>query len=325
MKKLLIVAACLGMQSAYATKARMSALGQDAARGSFYIEDNRNIWRSANAVNELDQMVTIEHGTNYLDGNGNNQTATAEGGFFMPFGGHQIGFYLNNDNYGKVEGVGGAESGRAELFFGRPSMMNFGLRLGYETINLDANDTDGTSFDLGVSADISGVDLWFNYVPEITITVGGADKEVDATMNLGAKYALGSYDVFFEYEKSDDDNSEITLGTAHVHGFEGGFYFHDLVLAQTDDGTNSDTKVSIGFGVEYQAASWLQWRMSARQALLQSGDSGVSASDTTVGAGAALTFKDLSIEGSLQGIVNTANTTLGTNDLLSNVSVKYNF
>ena len=35
MKKLLIVAACLGMQSAYATKARMSALGQDTARGSF--------------------------------------------------------------------------------------------------------------------------------------------------------------------------------------------------------------------------------------------------------------------------------------------------
>ena len=49
------------------------------------------------------------------------------------------------------------------------------------------------------------------------------------------------------------------------------FTFMTLVLTQTDDGTNSDTDVSIGFGVEYQAASWLQWRMSVRQALLQSG------------------------------------------------------
>ena len=61
-------------------------------------------------------MVTIEHRTNYLDANGGNQTATAEGGFFMPMGGHQIGLYLNNDNYGEVEGVGRGESGRAELF-----------------------------------------------------------------------------------------------------------------------------------------------------------------------------------------------------------------
>lgn len=318
MKKLLVVVACLGIQSAYATKARMSALGQDAGRGSFYIEDNRNVWRSSNSVNEIDQLVTFENGSN--GGNGDS-----EGGFFMPMGGHQIGFYLNNDNYGEVEGVGGAESGRAELFFGRPSMMNFGLRLGYETINLESNNTEGTSFDLGASADVSGVSLWFNYVPEITITVGGSDTDVEANMNLGASYVLGSYDLFFEYEKSDDDNSEITLGTARVNGFDGGFYFHDLVLTQTDDGTNSDTDVSIGFGVEYQAASWLQWRMSVRQSLLQSGDSGVSARTTAVGAGAALTFSDLSIEGSLQGLANNANPTLGTNNLLSNVSVKYNF
>ena len=327
MKKLLVVvAACLGIESAYATKARMSALGQDAGRGSFYLEDSRNIWRSAGHVNDLDQLMTLEHGTNYLAADGTTrQTATAEGGFFMPISGHQIGFYLNNDNYGEVDGVGGVESGRAELFFGRPSMMNLGLRLGYEAINIESNNTEGKSFDLGASVDIGEVSLWFNYVPEITITVGGADTDVDANMNLGANYVLGSYDLFFEYEKSDDDNSEITLGTARVNGFDGGFYFHDLVLTQTDDGTNSDTDISIALGVEYQATSWLQWRMSVRQSLLQSGDSGTSSRTTAVGAGAALTFDDLSIEGSLQGLANAANPTLGANNLLSNVSVNYNF
>ena len=320
MKKLVLLAALVATQVAYATKARMSALGQSAARGSFYLQDNRNIWRSSNSINEFQKLVTFEHGSN--GGNGDS-----EGGFFMPIGGHQLGFYLNNDNYGEVQGVGGAESGRAELFFGRASMNNFGVRLGYETINLESNNTEGTSFDFGVSGEVSGVSLWLNYVPEITITVGGADSDVDANMNLGASYALGSYDLFFECEKSDDDNSAITLGTAHVHDIDGGFYFHDLLLSQTDNGTNSDMSLSVGFGVEYQAASWIQWRMSVRQSLFQSNDSGTEASDTQLGAGAALTFNDLTIEGSLQGLVNTAaaNTRLGTNDLLSNVSVTYKF
>ena len=85
MKNYLILGVAVGLISgaANATKARMSALGQTygtKSLGSFYLEDNRNIWRSAGAVSDLGNHMTFEHGTNYQDANGNSQVATAEGG-----------------------------------------------------------------------------------------------------------------------------------------------------------------------------------------------------------------------------------------------------
>ena len=49
MKKHIVVAAGLAVLStgAFATKARMTALNQDASQGSFYIQDERNAFRSA--------------------------------------------------------------------------------------------------------------------------------------------------------------------------------------------------------------------------------------------------------------------------------------
>ena len=317
MKKLLVVVACLGMQSAYATKARMSALGQDPSRGSFYIEDNRNVWRSSNSVNEIDQLVTFEHGSN--GGNGDS-----EGGFFMPVLGHQVGFYLNNDNYGNVDGLATVMPGRAEIFIGRPSFNNLGIRLGYEALNIDSNNTEGTGFDFGISGEVSGVNLWFNYIPGLGVTVGGTDRDKDLSYNLGASWGIGAHDYYLEYDNVDDDNSLLTLGVARTYDVDDGLYFYDLRLTNQDDSTGA-TDLNFGVGIEYQATSWLQWRLSIRQSIYQTDDAGDSVRDTQVGAGAALTLGNMSLEGSLQGVVDSANTSLGTDSLLSNVSVKYNF
>ena len=342
MKKLLIVAACLGMQSAYATKARMSALGQDAGRGSFYLEDNRNIWRSASHVNDLDRMLTVEHGTNYLEADGETpQSATAEGGVFFNTLGHQIGLYFNNDQYGNAHGAGGViEPARVELFFGRASLMNLGVRLGYEKINYDLNGHESYGFDFGFGLEVSGVDLWLNYAPEITTTTGGATTFDDpADMNIGAGYDYGDYKLFFEYASSEDYNTDtnstvestaITAGVARVYQKDQYTAFYDLRVESTEEGTTEGLHIPLTFGVETIATDWLTWRLSVRQSLYGKDEVGgreSSARTTSVGAGAALTFKELSIEGSLQGLVNTdaGDTRLGMNDLLSNVSVKYNF
>ena len=79
------------------------------------------------------------------------------------------------------------------------------------------------------------------------------------------------------------------------------------------------------FGIETKATNWLVWRLSIAQDIMDDGDDNVSARSTRIGAGAAITYGDLSIEGSLTNVDNTAaaNTSLGTNDLLSNVSVTY--
>ena len=60
---------------------------------------------------------------------------------------------------------------------------------------------------------------------------------------------------------------------------------------------------------------------------IESGDDDNSVRSTAVGAGAALTFGDLIVEGTLTNVQNTAaaNTSVGTNGFLSNVSVRYNW
>ena len=64
MKKHLVVAAGLAVLStgAFASKARMAALSQDASYGSFYLEDNRNAFRSSNSVNSMSNYMITEWG-----------------------------------------------------------------------------------------------------------------------------------------------------------------------------------------------------------------------------------------------------------------------
>ena len=116
-------------------------------------------------------------------------------------------------------------------------------------------DTEGSGFDFGVGFDRGELSAWLNYVPSITNTVGGADTEADAAMNLlGLTYEMSDYDLFAEYDQSDDDNSSITLGAARVHDVDGGFHFQELSLNQTKAGDDSDMDLSVAFGIEHKGS-----------------------------------------------------------------------
>ena len=84
--------------SAFASKARMTALNQSASFGSFYLEDNRNVFRSSNSANSLSNYVITEWGVK----NTNANNVTAEGGFFSSMGSLNYGLYLNADAYGNA-------------------------------------------------------------------------------------------------------------------------------------------------------------------------------------------------------------------------------
>ena len=142
MKKTLVVAAGLAVlsTSAFASKARMAALNQDAALGSYYLEDNRNQWRSAGDFGG--NYVIIEHGQNYQDDATppGRQLADAEGGFFREGGSMNYGLYLNStDTYGNVQDsdAGTIGAGRIDLFLSGNSGMDWGVRLGYSRIEVN--------------------------------------------------------------------------------------------------------------------------------------------------------------------------------------------
>lgn len=108
MKKQVIIATGLAVlsTSAWATKARMDAFGQDSERGSFYIQDTRNIFRNAAHVNTFKNYVVTEWGTANAGTADSVGAPAAEGGFFREMGAFSYGVYLGNNNDAE-EGVRG--------------------------------------------------------------------------------------------------------------------------------------------------------------------------------------------------------------------------
>src|SRR6476659_1261938 len=85
MKKQLTVALGLAVLAtpAFATKARLQALGEDNY-GSAYINDNRNVWLNAAQINNHKDLVTYEFGSNQTADNA--ATPRGEGGIFKAMG-----------------------------------------------------------------------------------------------------------------------------------------------------------------------------------------------------------------------------------------------
>ena len=179
MKKHLVLTVGLAVlsTSAFATKARMEALGENANRGALFVQDNRNIFRNAAQVNSMKNYVVTEWGTAVtLAGTAPAEgpiadSATspkAEGGFFREAGAFSYGAYLGsdiNDNSVQRNGRTGTQyvfnnalttvtTGEAEfldagnkldLFFaGDAGVVEWGARLGYAHNN-DKNGIAGTS------------------------------------------------------------------------------------------------------------------------------------------------------------------------------------
>jgi len=358
MKKTLVVAAGLAVlsTSAFATKARMTALNQDSGRGSFYIDDERNAFRTAGSFGG--NYVYVEHGASATSGVG----GTAEGGFFREGSSMSYGLYLNSSEHGQLASAAGTvnvdhdddnttpnvdvpieiDPARVDLFLKSNSGMNWGVRLGYETVTVDkqtttseatiSSDQDGSAFDISLNADLGGANVWLTYVPATDKLTSGADQEAD--MSIGATYAYGDHTLFAEYSSeggSDVANNEsentIVVGAGRTMSTDSGMFFYDVTLESISNEGNSD-KVSklalpVTFGFEAQATSWLTWRASIQQSLFGSRDNDgkdSSARTTTFGVGASLNWGSLRVDGVVS---NTA--AIGTNSLMSNVSAVYNF
>ena len=338
MKKHIVVAAGLAVLStgAFASKARMSALNQSAELGSFYMDDERNAFRSAGAFSG--NYVYLEHGANAANGAG----GTVEGGVFREGGSMNYGLYFNSATRGNVqqETASTIDPARVDVFLRSNSGMNWGVRLGYESITRDAASADASGFDFSVNGELGGANVWFTYVPGTDATSAG-QSETEADMTLGATHAMGDHTLFAEYDSEggfDTANNEatttLTLGAARTHATDSGMWFYDISYVMTSainltDGVDRNSlPVTIGF--ETKATSWLTWRASVQQSLfgsLDSNGSETSARTTTVGVGASLTWGNLRVDGVVQGIDNAAAGagTLGSDQLLSNVSAVYNF
>jgi len=312
MKKTLVVAAGLAVlsTSAFASKARMAALNQDSALGSYYIEDTRNVWRSAGAFSG--NYVIVEHGTNVLDAAGDVQSATAEGGFFREGSMFNYGLYLNStDTYGNVADLTTVDGlvGRADLFLASNSGMKWGVRLGYERLSADEGfdtDEDGTSdvaknidisgIDLSLNAELGGANVWLSFTPgtDRLMDLGSTAAnqaaglwEQESDMRIGLTYDYSDHTLFAEYASNGGENDSVDgvtdttdtettfrVGAGRTMSTDSGMFFYDIsYVSVSNRGLEKDaalSRVPVTFGFEAQATSWLQWRVSIQQSLFGS-------------------------------------------------------
>ncbi len=253
MKKQVLIATGLALlaTSANATRSRMTALGQDDAKGSLYIEDSRGIFLNPAMVNTMNNYVVTEWGTA-------DATPNAEGGFFRNTGSFSYGAYLNSSvNEQEVIRTQSTAGGYASTTTGAMGNANFvgrdnqidlfiagdmgfqwGVRLDYAAGNNESGTpavkAEQSSMGLGLGVTFGAINGYANMTikDENTGAVGAAnanDKWEASGLNLGASYGMGSYTFFVDYDsvgaeytadataKNETSQDTITVGVGRIH------------------------------------------------------------------------------------------------------------
>lgn len=91
-RSLLLIGILLALPSAWASKARLIALGQ-AESGSYYIDDLRNIFLNPAVINEQKELISLEWGDDARP-TAATTTPRGEGGAIMNLGGGKAGLFL---------------------------------------------------------------------------------------------------------------------------------------------------------------------------------------------------------------------------------------
>jgi hypothetical protein len=335
MKKQIVLGLGLAVMAApaLASKARLQALGEDS-NGSFYINDNRNIFLNSAHVNNHKNLVTFETGSATGAG-ATDDSATAprpEGGVFFGQGnmvyGVQLGNESNTSNLLRTWAGADSEQNNVDLFVGGDAGLKWGANLTY------GNTTESATIDndkllrtrLGVVAgDIEG----FANISIMNKSEMGNGNEFEGKLGyqVGGSYTMNAYKLFAEYrsikaeDKTNDADGSISLmrvGAGRTDKLnDKAHLFTKLEVNRTTLNAETaaagaaistggedliTTNLPLTIGLEYDAASWLVLRGSVSQSIMSDvslkGTSNSNLENTTVvNAGASLKFGEMSVDG----------------------------
>ncbi|ATH09026.1 hypothetical protein BIY24_14045 [Halobacteriovorax marinus] len=367
MKKQVLIATGLAVlsTSAFASKARLEALGQNDDRGSFYVEDSRNIFRNAAKVNTFKNYITTEWGD--AAATDSASTPQAEGGFFREMGSFNYGVYMGSD-------IDAQNSSRTnyqvhdnglDLFFGGDMGVQWGARVHYASGNTENAGTfkkEHSNFGLGLGMMMGDIEGYANIIlsDESKGGAAAADKFEANGLNLGVSYNLNGNKLFVDYDadgfdntvsgaKTEQSNTAITVGVGRIHEVSSTARLNmDLKFVsekeetKTAASTTEDkyTALPLTIGFEADATSWLTLRGSVSQNIIINNEEtkttttnkNTKANTTDVTAGATLNFGKLKVDGSIgttsharNAATQTENGTLALDNVLTRVGVTYWF
>ncbi len=302
MKKTLAVAIGAAVLSgqALATKARLIALGEDSM-GSFYIEDNRNIFLNAATVNRHKDLVTFEWGsTGGNDSNSKPDSDTdtnpkAEGGILVGANNFVYGVHLGSeDDISRqrryLTGLNSLPQidNAVDLFIGGDAGILWGANVLYSSSEDESTEDGATPSEQDAIAvrlgAISGpIEGFINAVVLNEAEATAANKfEGKLGIDVGVSYMFNEeYKTWVNYRKSDWDYtkdgvsgeaeaSTYRLGIARIANLNDKAKLFTKVEAthvevNVDTAETTTTNLPITIGLEVDALTWLSLRGSVSQ------------------------------------------------------------
>ena len=295
---LLVAGLCVLSTNAFASKARMIALGQ--GNESRVIGDTRSVFINPAEVNNYKNYIVTEWGTS-TNTTDTDAAPRAEGGFFRETGSFSYGLYLgNNDSRIAVEDDAAnafdQKTNSLDLFFGGDMGVKWGARVHHASSKDESATGTGSAtltqktsaFGLGLGAihgDLSGsinVDL-ADKANGTSGTAGIAGDESKLkpsyTVDLGYNWQGNTFYAAYESNKREETiaavketmkTSEVRVGWGRTHEVNPtARVFTDAYFAsgkvQNANGKETSTKLPVTVGFETEATSWLTLRGSVSQ------------------------------------------------------------
>lgn len=363
MKSLLTLAIVLASTSAFATRARITALGNAA-----HLTDAATVYNKPADMFTVSDSLTIESGKTNIVPGADAVNAGAEALMIRSHGDAKWALSLGHDDvkvYGQRADAGAAlgQQNPFEISYGmKAGDMAWAATLGYSNFNNKKaeikENTMGLKFGAATSTWDATIDL--GLANKITSGTAATEEEFKGKSNVAVRggfwvasdmYVYGDVDMG-GYEVtaagtvvSEIKTTDITVGAINTVKSEGNEFFWGAGLTSTQSkeskGTeDKETSLSLPLiiGVEANASSWLTLRGSVQQNVLIQNEKtetatatvtefSPGANSTTFAAGAGLKLGKLALDGSLLAVTgsNPSGQEVNADDLLGTVGLTYAF
>lgn len=359
MKKVLVVVVALASMNAFATRARVNALGN-----SPHLIDTQTVYSNPADMMMMGDYVTMESGvTGAAAANGN-----AEGMVTRSMGDSKMGLALGhqsaNASAWSLRALAGfatmkSQQNPVEFSYGmKSSDMAWAATLVYSNYN-DKTATAEKESSMGIRTGLrmGALDAKLN-LGLMNTYENATDGKFKGNMGItaGAGYTMdnlyvsgGVTMVGFKAENAagtetkDFTGTTINVSAVSSHKKEGNEFFYGAGLTSESrkekvaDQTTTNMTLPVWMGLEVDAASWLTLRGSVTQNTLinstkveTAGVTGTekapSDNSTVASVGAGMKFNKLTLDGSLTGLTGgAANQRVDGTNLLGQVGVTYMF
>ena len=305
MKKLFVIAAVtLASGAAFASKARVSALGNGA-----HLSDAQSIFQNPADMTLWGDWATFEMGTNafsYTPSAGNGATVTGhEGGLVRSSGDARWGFYMGHKSPTAALSRSNAWTGSAgtilgeenpiEVFYAQKADLSWGASMFYSNSDKKGPKLKQDTMGLRVGARTAMWDAFVNVglsnnAKDESNTASIKEIKGKSAFKLGGGYSFDSLYVYGNYttsgfkgsaagtDTSDVDGSQMAVGVVETMKKDGTDFFYgvsyhmDSYKQKVGTETKSEaTYMPVVIGIEADANSWMVLRASVTQNVVLGG------------------------------------------------------